>query len=187
MFCKVFGKAILLLVALTLLHMPSTTSARADEEVDFDVVGVGNVFNPILESPFVEFQAVGKASFLGAYKTTRSTLVLGDQVGEDPDSFEFFNFDDPPVIKFRSFRGTLAFTYDASRPGVVTLFPVDGGKFVGYFVAEFNPAPEFSTGNFANFIGGGFIMYAITEPFSPGDEDVKYVWFGSGKLIVDDD
>jgi hypothetical protein len=65
----------------------------------------------------------------------------------------------------------------------VTLYPVDGGLFVGVFVAEFNPVPSICTGRFANVTSGSSIMVATTDPFVLGAMDpVGYSWHGEGTL-----
>jgi hypothetical protein len=179
----------LMLVVVGLVHLALTMPAHAQKEIPFTVFGVGTIYDPLPPSPgepFLEFDAIGTASGLGYYQTSRSTLeVLFQQADPDADTIPFENADDPPVILFQSDRGTLAFHYDATAPGLgVTLFPVGDGKFIAFFLAEFTPAPDFSTKRFKRIKGGSFLMYAWTEEFSLGDTQVQYIWTGSGPLVV---
>ena len=176
-----------MLLATSLVTLGLTAPVHAQSEILFNVSGVGTIYDALPpEDAFLEFDASGMATGLGSYQTTRSTLeVLSGEVvpGEYPIPFQ--NADDPPIILFQSDKGTQAFHYDATAPGLgVTLLQVTEDKYQAFFLAEFTPVPEASTKRFKRIKGGSFLMYALTDVFSPGDTEVQYNWFGSGPLVV---
>ena len=125
-----------MLLATSLVTLGLTAPVHAQSEILFNVAGVGTIYDPLPpspEAPFLEFDAIGTATGLGVYQTSRSTLevLFGEAVpGEDAIPFE--NADDPPIILFQSDKGTQAFHYDATAPGLgVTLFPVGDDKLSG--------------------------------------------------------
>jgi hypothetical protein len=86
----------------------------------------------------------------------------------------------------------LAMNYgaDPSSPGQFALLPTGQPyQVVAVFVAEFTPNPALSTGRFADAIGGGFTMVAVSEPFSlvftPPfySTPFAYSWAGEGSLV----
>jgi hypothetical protein len=150
----------------------------------FKVTGGGVVdYIPLQLGVEVSHTAVGEATELGRYHGL-GTFQLDRFTG--PSTAEFSS--SVPFVFVAASGDELAFTYGdinngAQQPGQVGLFPVAGGRFVGVFVAEFNPVPALSTGRFAKVIGGSFIMVAVTEPFVLGATDpVRYTWQGDGWL-----
>lgn len=74
----------------------------------------------------------------------------------------------------------------ASKPGefVLVVLNATGGAFLveAYWIAEFVPQPEKSTGRFKG-VTGSWIMYAQSEPFFLGSNDpVSFSWEGEGRL-----
>ncbi|WP_169977599.1 hypothetical protein [Tautonia rosea] len=182
-------RRVLMLLATILVPLGFTAPVDAQSEIPFVVTGVGTIYDPLPPSPqdpFLEFDAIGTATGLGVYQTTRSTLeVLFDEAVPGEDAIPFENADDPPIILFQSDKGTQAFHYDATSPGLgVTLFQVGEDRYLAFFLAEFTPVPEASTKRFKRIRGGSFLMYAWTEEFSPGDTEVQYIWTGEGPLVV---
>lgn len=164
-----------------------TAAVAQERSVPFQVAGAGEVFDfkPTADGLNITFRAVGIASFVGPYQTSPNTLTaFGFPDPEETTTLPFASVGGEPIL-FNGVAGTLAFTYDKSEDGQVTLFPVGGGDFIALFIAKFEPAPQSSTGVYTRFIGGSFIMYAISEPFNPlADESAGYIWFGRGPLII---
>ncbi len=163
-------------------------SARA-QVVPFGVVGGGPAPDGVsiggADSPH---SATGVATHLGKYS--------GDGV------FNSISFD--PNTGGGTFHGTFTFvaangdklacTYGdtgngAHQAGAYHAYPVNGGKSVVLFVAEFNPIPSQCTGRFKNIVDGSFLMLAETKPFVLTVDPVTgftppfdYAWEGLGWL-----
>lgn len=143
--------------------------------------------------PFQVFSGEGTADFVPLVEgqsadhfiTTGAATLLGNYTGQGEVRLDTFtsattaDFSSAQPFVFTGQNGDeLAFNY----AGNVSLGDAGGGLAFGTFVAEFNPVLGSGTGQFADVIGGSFIMTAITEAFAlvpgpaPGNEDVAYTW-----------
>ena len=115
-------------------------------------------------------------------------LYSGDaevQLESPPTADLTATFSSAVPFGFTALNGAkLAFAYGTSTPGVVTLIPVGDDKFVAFWDAIFTPVPAASTGQYKRVTGGSFRMFALTEPFSLGEANVGYIWWGQGTIEV---
>ena len=149
--------------------------ARVQAQVEpFKVSGSGIVdFIPLAEGLAAPHDADGTATHLGRYHA--EGLVRLDHF-TGPTTAEFSSAE--PVVFVAANGDELHFDY----AGTVELIPLDGGLFMTVWVAEFTPATG-STGRFAKVTGGRFVMTAVTDPFTLGEENIPYSWEGSGTLV----
>jgi hypothetical protein len=141
-------------------------------------------------------------SIIGAdspHSATGNATHLGKYSGNG--TFNSLSFD--PVAGSGTFHGVFTFvaangdklacTYGetgngAEQAGVYQVVPVDDGKVIVVFLAEFNPVPSACTGKFKDVVDGSFLMLAVTEPFVLSlDEQFRsppfhYDWVGAGWL-----
>jgi hypothetical protein len=131
--------------------------------------------------------ATGQATELGRYSCEGMFTLL--PLAPPPGASATFS--SAPYCTFTAANGdVLTCTYGvvsngADGPGVVTLSPDGPGHFTAVFVAEFNPVPGLCTGRFAKVTGGGFLMIAMSSPFSilgTQTTPFTYTWEGNGSL-----
>jgi hypothetical protein len=139
---------------------------------------------------------VGNANFLGRY--TGEGTVQTFSANFDPATGHItgeFGSGSPFIFKKKN-GDQLACNYGrtdlgASSPGMFDLTILDilpDGSLVveGFFIAEFVPQTDLCTGMFKG-VTGGWIMYAMTEPFILGSSNpTKYSWHGKGSLTFED-
>lgn len=162
---------------LTTAHITfegTLTPGRTNTQVTpFQINGRGIVdFIPLAEGLASPHDADGFATLLGRYHA--EGLVRLDRF-TSPTTAEFSSAE--PVV----FTGANGDELHCDYAGTVRLIPLGGTRFMSIWVAEFTPAPG-GTGSFANVIGGGFTMTAITAPFTLGDTNIAYRWDGAGTL-----
>lgn len=161
------------------------TSFNADPRVvPFKITGSGYAPQGLPEVPGLTgpHTATGTATELGKYTGDGVFKLLSLDMATLTGTFE-------GTFTFVAANGDkLAMNYGAvpGNPGRLALFPVANGQFVAVFVAEFTPDAALSTGRFANVIGGGFEMLAVSSPFSltPSGYTTPfaYSWAGLGAL-----
>jgi hypothetical protein len=149
--------------------------ARVQAQVEpLKVSGSGIVdFIPQPGGPPAPHDADGTATHLGRYHA--EGLVRLDDL-TTPTTGEFSSAE--PVVFTAANGDELHFDY----AGTVQLISLGGGLYMTVWVAEFTPAAG-STGRFAKVTGGSFIMTAVTDPFTLGEEKIPYSWEGSGTLV----
>jgi hypothetical protein len=180
---------------LSLLN--SATQAAADamaaanaatHTAAFKISGSGSAPRGLPEIPTNSgpHTATGNATELGKYTGSGRFTLLSIDMAQGTGTFQ-------GVFTFVAANGDqLAMNYgaDPSDPGHLAVLPAGNGQFYAVFVAEFTPNPALSTGRFADAIGGGFTMVAVSTPFSfdfinppfyttPFD----YSWAGEGSLV----
>ena len=161
-------------------------SSAAAQTKPFSVIGAGYAPEGInLPAPFgsgvpTPHWSVGLGSYLGAY-TGQGTVKAetfdpatgGGSFGSGVP-FEFTGADGDKLVT----------TYGRSPTGAATgeyqITQLPDGRIVVEFLAEFVPVTAQCTGKFTG-VTGGWLMYAFTEPFFPGDP-FAYAWIGSGSL-----
>jgi hypothetical protein len=171
---------------------PAVTAALAHQNPDtqvapFKITGSGFAPQGLPEVPGTtgSHTATGNATELGKYTGNGLLKLLSIDLATLTGTFK-------GEFTFVAADGDkLAMNYGANpnNPGRLALIPVANGQFVAVFVAEFTPDPALSTGRFANVIGGGFTMVAVSEPFNlssgvPGyTTPFAYSWVGEGSLV----
>ncbi len=177
------NKFIVPLTALVAVLALACQSAEAQVK-PFKITGGGIVdYVPLTPGVPVFHFAVGRATELGKYYGEGKVQL---DAFTSPSTADFSSAE--PFVFTAANGDKLAFTYGdtdngADQPGEVELFPVDDGKFIAVWTAEFNPAFAQCTGRFKKVIGGSFIMVAVTEPFVLGATDpVRYTWDGEGTI-----
>jgi hypothetical protein len=171
---------------------PAVTAALAPQNPDtrvvpFKISGSGFAPQGLPEVPGTtgSHTATGTATELGKYTGNGLFQLLSIDLATLPGTFQ-------GAFTFVAANGDqLAMNYGANpnNPGQIALIPMANGQFVAVFVAEFTPDAALSTGRFANVIGGGFTMVAVSEPFDlssgmPGyTAPFAYSWAGEGSLV----
>ncbi|MFL5244962.1 MAG: hypothetical protein ACJ8FY_22905 [Gemmataceae bacterium] len=139
---------------------------------------------------------IGNGTYLGRY--TGEGTVKTDSAAFDPVTGHItgeFGSGSPFIFKKKN-GDQLACNYGrtdlgASKPGFfdLTILDVlpDGSLIVeALFIAEFVPQADLCTGMFEG-VTGGWIMYAITEPFVLGSSaPLNYSWQGQGSLTFEE-
>jgi hypothetical protein len=167
-----------LAVAAALLLASSATA----QTKPFSIIGVGYAPEGInLPAPFgsgvaTPHWAVGVGNYLGKY----SGLGAVQAETFDPDTASG-TFGSAVPFEFTGANGDkLVTTYGRTPTGAPTgtyqITPQPDGRIVVEFLAEFVPVTDQCTG-----VTGSWLMYAVTEPFVPGDP-FGYAWIGSGSL-----
>jgi hypothetical protein len=183
----------LIALAAALLAAGATAPAQAQVK-PFKITGggAGPIGLPLPGQPPRPHWAIGTATHLGRYfglgtvatDSAEFNPVTGKIEGEfgSGSPFVFVGADcDKLVCNY----GRTAF--GAKVPGTVELTILGvtpGGDLIveAFWVAEFVPDPQLSTGKFAG-IKGSWIMYARSCPFVLGSDDpAYYTWEGEGKL-----
>jgi len=154
------------------------------ETVPFEVAGSGTAPQglPVFPGGMVSHTAAGWSNLTGSYTGNGTFTLLGftsPTTGTFRGSFDFVAAD----------GNQLACDYGALAPGTFTITPVGNGKVVVQFLAVFTPNPSECTGRFAEVIGGGFTMVAVTQAFDPTPNaqgftmPFRYSWEGQGMLV----
>jgi hypothetical protein len=178
--------ACLTLFALALVLAPNQAQAQTKP---FKIAGGGIAPDGIpLPGGSAPHWAVGNGTFLGKYNGSGEVETLTATF--NTDGTVTGTFQSPVAFVFTGANGdNLACYYGntqfgAQNVGTFTLYPVPGfaGWYVALFIAEFVPYAPDCTGKFQG-VSGGWIMYALSEPFALGSTDpVGYAWEGEGSL-----
>jgi len=178
------------MLCIAALALPGLENSALAQIVPFKVTGGGTAPDGL--SVFGDdsmHNATGTATYLGKYSGNEgiaNVISLEGLEGEFQGTFVF--------VAANGDR--LACTYGdkdngAEVQGTFSLMPVDDGKFIVVFLAEFNPIPGASTGRFEDVINGSFIMLAMTEPITLDLDDdgftvpFNYTWEGEGWIEFD--
>jgi hypothetical protein len=154
------------------------------EIVPFEVVGSGTAPQglPLFPGGMAPHNSAGLSNLHGGYSGNGSFTLLSftsPTTGTFDGTFDFVADD----------GDQLACNYGAGAPGTFTITPVGNGKVIAQFLAVFTPIPSECTGRFADVIGGGFTMVAVTQPFDPTPNaqgytmPFQYSWEGEGMLV----
>jgi len=154
------------------------------QTVPFEVVGSGTAPQglPLFPGGTAPHTAAGWSNLTGSYSGNGSFTLASftsPTTGTFHGSFDFVAAD----------GDQLACDYGALAPGTFTITPVANGKVVVQFLAVFTPNTSECTGRFADVIGGGFTMVAVTQPFDPTPNaqgftmPFQYSWEGQGMLV----
>lgn len=162
----------------------STAFHGATRTVPFMVDGGGPAPQGVPEFPggTAPHSATGWAAELGNYTGEGIFKLLSIDLSTLTGTFQgTFNF-------VAANGDILAMNYGAapSNPGKLDLIPVGNNQYIAVFLAQFTPDPSQSTGRFADDVGGGFTMLAVSTPFSltPSGYTTpfNYTWTGEGAL-----
>lgn len=127
------------------------------------------------------------------HSATGTATELGEYSGEGFAEVLSFDF----LTLTGTFQGSFVFVAangdrlacNYGGPGMFAVTFTESGEATVQFVAFFTPDPAKSTGRFANVIGGGWTMFATTDPFQLTlDADgftppFNYTWEGEGSLV----
>lgn len=176
-------------VVLSANPLVCDTSGGELHTVPFEVSGGGPAPSgiPLFTGGTAEHFATGQATRLGSYSGS-AVFEFGSFTNNDP-STGTGSFKSVEPFLFKAPNGDqIAFDYGATDPGTFTIMPQASGEIVVEFVAEFTLDPSQSTGRFAKYSEGSFVMIATTEPFSgvPNDngfsQPFDYSWVGEGSI-----
>jgi hypothetical protein len=154
------------------------------QTIPFEVVGSGDAPQglPLFPGGMASHTSTGLSNLHGVFSGNGSFTLLGftsATTGTFQGNFDFVAAD----------GDQLACNYGAGSPGTFTITPAANGKVIVQFLAVFTPIPSQCTGRFADVIGGGFTMVAVTEPFDPTPnaqgytKPFEYSWEGQGMLV----
>jgi hypothetical protein len=172
-------KTVLSSVAVVLL---TVCAAQADVTVPFRVTGEGSFPTglPVVPGLSGEYSGTGQGSQIGRYAGQgQFELLTFNAVGTSTFEASFV---------FVTPNGDLLATNTAS-PGTFTVLTAPGGNVIVSFVFVLIPDPALSTGRFAKVTGGGLLIVATSEPFSPTvsaqgfTAPFMYTWVGDGSLV----
>lgn len=157
--------------------------------IPFEVSGGGPAPNglPLFPGGTGQHFATGEATRLGNYSGS-AVFEFGAFTNNDPTTGTGTFSSAEPFIFTAPNGDQIAFDYGEENPGSFTVMPQGGDLAVIEFVAEFTLDPTQSTGRFAKYSEGSFIMVATTEPMSPFPDDngfstpFNYTWVGEGSI-----
>lgn len=170
------------LAALALAALGPTAAAQTKP---FSIIGVGygpqgiNLPAPYGSGLATPHWAVGVGSYLGPYGGLGSVQAktfdpaTGSGTFWSGSPFVFVGADGDKLVC------DYGHTNGATATGTYQITPQEDGRIVVEFLAPFVPTAQ-STGKFKG-VTGSWLMYAVTEPFVPGDP-FAYAWIGSGLL-----